>query len=1027
MLDQSLLCPIIVGREAALATSRQALHRAVDGRGVTLLVSGEAGVGKSRLVGDLQSEAQSASAVILRGACFESDRAVPYAPLLDLVRHFARRAGPAVAGHAFAAASGELLALWPELGSVFGDAVARPAIDPEQDRRRLLGAVAQAIDALSRTQPVLLSIEDLHWSDDATLDLVRHLARGAPSQRVLLALSFRSDEVGPDLERLLADLDRARVAIDIPLSRLGPDDIGAMVRAIFGARGGPGDEFASVLHGLTDGNPFFVEEILKSLVTSGELTQSGAGEWSAPSLERVRVPRTATEAVRRRLGGLSAGARELASLAAVAGRRFDFALLQHLSVHDERELLRLVKELVGAQLVIEESPDRFAFRHALTREAIYAELLTRERIALHRTIASAIERLDAFRLETNVATLAYHAFEAGDWERAREWSVRAAEHAMAVYAPRDAMTQLDRAFAASTKLGADPSAELLLARGRAAETLGNFHAANDDFDRALVVARDEHNPTTAWHALHALGLLWSARDYERAGQFRREALDVARATGDTVFVARALNRVGNWHLNLEQPTEARRHHEEALTVFEAIGDAHGVAETIDLIAMSHLIAGDEVTAAESYERSVTLFESRGDRRGLANALALLAVCGPSYHTSCCIGWLSDRHADVLASEEPIRFAREIGWRAGEIFCLEIIAECHGWRGQYDRALSMANEALVLSDELEHLQWQAYADYVLGWVLLDLLAPQQACNHLERGHALARQLGSRTWMRWTAAPLSLARLRSGDTFGAATLLDEVDRLTFRGAAPRADEDNPTLGERHYWAAAAELALTSGDARRALDIIDARLAAERRGADRAVRRAIPGGKVVAGIPRLSLLRARSLMALGRIDEAEVALSLAQTEAGEQDARPLCWRIAAEQSRLHRIRRMRSEARRAIEEARLIADELAALVPDPSLRATFNTGLSDILPARRSPTERQAAKAEFSGLTRREREVAQLVASGKPNRGIARVLGVGERTVEGHVAGALAKLGFSSRAQLAAWAVERGLVRSSRPPAR
>jgi non-specific serine/threonine protein kinase len=127
------------------------------------------------------------------------------------------------------------------------------------------------------------------------------------------------------------------------------------------------------------------------------------------------------------------------------------------------------------------------------------------------------------------------------------------------------------------------------------------------------------------------------------------------------------------------------------------------------------------------------------------------------------------------------------------------------------------------------------------------------------------------------------------------------------------------------------------------------------------------------------------------------------------------------------MRSEARRAIEEARSIADELAALVPDPSLRATFNTGLSDILPARRSPTERQAAKAEFSGLTRREREVAQLVASGKPNRGIARVLGVGERTVEGHVAGALAKLGFSSRAQLAAWAVERGLVRSSRPPAR
>jgi DNA-binding NarL/FixJ family response regulator len=539
----------------------------------------------------------------------------------------------------------------------------------------------------------------------------------------------------------------------------------------------------------------------------------------------------------------------------------------------------------------------------------------------------------------------------------------------------------------------------------------------------LSAARRDAQHRTAWEALHALGLLWSARDYERAGEFRREALEVARSIGDPTLVARSLNRVGNWHLNLERPLEGRAHHEEALAIFEEIGDASGVAETIDLIAMSHLIGGDEVTAAASYERSVALFEARGDRRGLANALALLAICGPSYHTWCCIGWQSDRIPQILTSGDPVRLAREIGWRAGEVFCLELLAECHGWLGAYDRALPMAHEALAISDELQHLQWQTYADYALGWLLLDLLAPARALERLERGHAVARRLGSRTWMRWTAAPLSLARLRSGDARGAAALLDEVDRLTFTRPDARPDAAHGTLGERHLWSVRAELALAAADASRALEILDARLSVEAKAAERAIAAAVPGGRVVSGVPRLSLLRARALIELGRVDEADISLSIAQADAAAQGARSLLWRIAAEQSRVHRTRGVRADARRCADEARAIADELAQRIDDAELRATFIAGLDALLPAKRELTARQAAKARYDGLTRREREVAQLVADGKANRAIARALGVGERTVEGHVASALAKLGFSSRAQLAAWAVERGLVRT--PP--
>jgi len=190
-----------------------------------------------------------------------------------------------------------------------------------------------------------------------------------------------------------------------------------MLRAIFGPRDSLGEEFVHLLHGLTEGNPFFVEETLKSLIVDGDLAQTGGG-WRARPLERVRVPRTAVEAVRRRLAALTADARAVASTAAVAGRRFDFGLLQTLTHLDEKGLLALVKELIAAQLVVEESAERFAFRHALTREAIYSELLARERVALHREVAATLERQHAQSLDAVVEALAYHAWEAGDWERA---------------------------------------------------------------------------------------------------------------------------------------------------------------------------------------------------------------------------------------------------------------------------------------------------------------------------------------------------------------------------------------------------------------------------------------------------------------------------------------------------------------------------------------------------------------------------------------------------------------------------------
>ena len=1008
LADTSVVCPILIGRHVPLGTGTDALERAHASHGGALLVSGEAGIGKSRLVRALVEQARELGFVTLTGACFEADRAHPYAPILDLVRVLASVASPSIAAHYFAAASADLVTLFPELQSIFADSKPRRTLGPEEDRRRLFQSFSEAVRAIARVQPLLLVIEDVHWSDDATLDLVLHLARHMSSQRITLILTFRSDETGPRLTKLLADLDRARCAAEILLRPLDVADISAMLHAIFGSQAVVDTSFVSGLHALTEGNPFFVEEMLKALVMAGDIARAD-GVWRAKPLEQVRVPRTATEAVGRRLAGLSAEARRVASVAAVAGRRFDFGLLQSLTQHDEGTLLSLVKELIDAQLVVEESEDRFAFRHALTRESMRSQLLLRERVAWHKAIATALEaRFDDTTHDLD-DDLAYHTFECGAWDAARRHARRAAEHAWTLCAPRAALQLFDRAVTATARAGQSPEPALLAARGRAHEMLGAFQQAHEDFTAALDAARGLGDRNSAWVALHALGMLWAARDYERAGEYRRDALALARALDDPMLVARSLNRVGNWYVNREDPQSGIPYHEEALGIFERAGELHGVAETLDLLAMAHHIAGDEERAVALYERAIRLFTELGDRRALANAFAVLVVCGPSHHASAGAVCTSSHAADMQQHERAVRLAVEIGWRAGEAFARYLLADSLSWRGEYERALRLAHESLLISEELEHLEWQCGARRVLGVTALDLSDTAEALMQLETSYRLAQRLGSATWIRWTGAPYAIALARVGRAREASAVVDDIDHLLATGnaTATGSHRDRRTLGARYVALASAEAALAAGDPTRALELVLE--------------------EDTTGTPRAALLRAQALAALHRWDEATAALSSARTQSERQGALPLLWRVDALQGAVHLGQRQRLDARRCFDAARETASRLALSLSDAALAEVFRAGVDALAPPPAPRTARQAAKAALGGLTKREREAAALIAAGKSNRDIARTLGIGERTVEGYVAAAMAKLGATSRAQVAVWAVEQGLAPASPAAAR
>jgi DNA-binding CsgD family transcriptional regulator len=940
--------------------------------------------------------------MILQGRCFEPDRVLPYAPLLDLQRSW-------LAGHALheitdmlADQAAELARLLPELAAQLPSSLPNPPSDSEQEQRRRVQALVQVFTRLAARQPLVFIIEDLHWSDEASLDLLLALARSAPAHHILLLLTYRNDELSPPLAALLAALDRERLATELLLPRLNRADIDALLRATFKLTRPAHAEFLDPLYAVTEGNPFFVEETLKALQASAELVVANQG-WDGQPLSILHLPRSVQIAVQRRLDQLSPQAREILTLAAIAGRRFDFRLLQELTEHTEASLIRLMKELIGAQLVVEESADLFAFRHALTQQAVATNLLARERRALHRAVAEAMERLYQDRRETHSGDLSEHFYAAERWDMALAYARRAGEQAQALGAPRAAIAQFTRALEAAQQLSQPPMPDLHRARGHAYELLGNFVAARDDYVEALEQARAAEDQQGAWQNLLALGFLWVGRDLAEAGAYFEQALALARAIGDQATIGHSLNRLGNWHLMVEQPGAAHQRHTEALEIFRALDDPHGLAETYDLLGTTSISTGDRISGAEAYEQASLSFRRLGDRQGLASSLTMLALCCEQYLATTYLVAAIDRTGISLAAiDEALALARAIDWRPGEAHALMVQGQIHSARGAYGAALETMQTGLALAVALEHGGWQLYGHLMLGALYRDLLMLPLARAELEQALALARRLDALYWIRTAAGFLASVCILDGALDHADALLREV--LEPETAAV-------TLGERHAWCAQAELALARGEPARALDIL-AKLYA-------AAPNAPPQAEQT--IPRLALLQAEALIGLGRQTEAEQLLHATYEISCTRGIRPMQWRILARLAALSQTQGRRDAAEMARTQVDALVAELAASLPDQALRDSFVRAARAQLQQITPPTPRRAAKQAFDGLTAREREVAALIAQGCSNRALAETLVVSERTIAKHVENILSKLGFSSRAQIAVWASEKGLAES------
>ncbi len=518
----------MVGREDELTRLEDALLAACRGDGSVMIVAGEAGVGKSRLASELIARANKIGAAVMEGTCSEAELALPYLPFLEAIGNYLQttdlnrlreQLGPLLAA--------ELGRLFPALG---GHNEPPNAAESSESRLRLYEAVLALLRITSEEGGLLLIVEDLHWADASTRELLDYVARRLRNNRVLLLATYRLDELHRKHPLLptIQGWQRSRLADIVELRPLAPAQVARMVSVILDETE-VGDEFRDFIHARTEGNPFVLEEMLKAALDRGDIFHEET-DWQRKPLTEFRIPPTVRDTILLRAERLPAAQLDVLRTAAILGRSFDAAILADVSERTRAEVEEALEAFSTQQLVEVDParPGRHRFRHALTQEAIYDSLSALKRERFHAAAADALLRRGARAIDVT-----HHLFLANREQEAVPLCLQAADEAEAEYAYREAAELRVRAL----RYIAEGGGELAGRIGETYLTVGDAATAQDYLESAVDAHQRTGEVAQAAHWRLLLGRCLWEQDRHRAGE---EQFEMSRAALEPLGPSRDL-------------------------------------------------------------------------------------------------------------------------------------------------------------------------------------------------------------------------------------------------------------------------------------------------------------------------------------------------------------------------------------------------------------------------------------------------------------------------------------------------------
>ena len=993
---------VFVGRQREMAELKTALDDALSGQGRLVMLVGQPGIGKTRTAQELASHAQERGAQVLWGRCSEEQGAPPYWPWVQTIRAYVQRTDPETLRSEMGPGAADIAEIVPDIRGKLPDLETPPELEPEQARFRLFDSVCSFLNNAAHSQTLVLLLDDLHWADKPSLLLLEFLAREMGGSPLLVVGCYRDVELSRQhpLSDTLAQLSREPVFRREPLPGLSEEDTGHFIEATAGVEPQPG--LVGVLYSHTEGNPFFLTQVIRLLSERGDL---GAEEISLPL--DIRVPEGVREVIGQRLNRVSEQCNQALTVASVIGQEFDFRILNKLiDGTGEDQLLTAMDEAVSARLM-EEVPgarDRYQFSHALIQQTLAEELTTSRRVRMHARIGEALEELYGDEVDTHAAELASHFAEAEPVlgpEKLVRYSLKAGERALAVYAHEEAQAHFERGLAARgiPLTGSEPApdaeaAALLFGLGQAqlatfervrideSDTSLNrafeYYFREGDAAKAVAVAeissiatRSEHRrqritraltlvPSDSYQAGRLLSCYIAAlgdsqSDYQEIQEVFGRAMTIAQRENDLALEMRTLVAAGHadaYHLRFEKVLEKNlRAIELARHVGYHLDETHAQYEVASVL----YAMGDLEGAGRHAAAVLPPAERTRNRYWLTRCLGLNATVALGKGDWSSARYFNDRGLAVSPQDPSFLGGRAVleyqvgDFTQGEVYLERLLEVLRQWAPEFTATASMIPALVVpvitrITGRIHHPEVVAtFAEPVLS----SPFAPPIAVLNARLGLAILaverRDVGAAQEHYHHLAPLRGTRAPPQIVYGVGPVVDRLLGL---------------------------LAQTIGNLDQAAEHFEDALAFCRK----------------AGyLPEL---------AWTCHDYAEALLQCPSTGSGPA------------------VSDDRDKTIYLLEEALAISSELGM------------RPLMERVVALQERAESQPAKAPVypDGLTHREVEVLRLVASGKSSAEIAAELVLSRRTVERHISNIYNKTNTRSRAEATAFAFTHGLASST-----
>ncbi|MFN0093978.1 MAG: helix-turn-helix transcriptional regulator [Dehalococcoidia bacterium] len=981
-----------VGRENALERLRAAfVDVCAEGHGRITLIAGEPGIGKTRLAAEFAAAAHGEGATVLCGRCDEQ-ALLPYQPFVELLRYAVAHAAPETLAAQLAYGGPEIARLVPELRERV-PGIGEPVTgNPEGDRYRLFDGVCTLLENIARERPLVLVLDDLHWADKPTLLLLRHIVRSPEAVPLFIVGAYRETDLDRQhpLTEVLADLRREAGHERILLRGLDLDEAEALLQAVAPHEPTAGTQaFAAAVHRETEGNPFFLHEVVRHLKETGKVYErDGLWRSDVASIEELGIPEGVREVVGRRLSRLSKACQGVLSRASVQGRDFELAVLERVSDLGSDALLDVLDEAIGAGLVEEESgaAGRYRFSHALVQQALYSELNTTRRVRLHRQVGEALQAMGAGERPERYGELAHHFCEAassGVAERAVRYSMLAAERAFLTAAYEETAAHGTRALELQEEGVSLPElaqAELHVLLGEAAMWLDDLPGGARHADRAIALLRCGTRPDLFFRA--AKNRYWSSmKDYG------------VRDEENIALLREAAERLGEDHAMLPEA------HTRLAQVFTLSNDTVSATlhldQTIALAAQAadpgtriwgQIALGDRLTMEGRHDEARQALREAADSAGPGrHPWQTSEALQKELRAVFAVGDLVAFRERLPAYSRAVRESRDtlLGIYSEWVFPATL-AWLDGDQARLD-TLNAAGKAMA--KRINQPLFILGAILQLAWQRCDVGRLDEVWGEAERG---ARGLGRLPYGAPFWGRLQLIR---GDLKGADETFQRFAEAGFPVPSNYASAGYPSLaefcallGERDHAAGVYELALPYAHFNADLGF--------------------PNFSFGSGARPLGMLAAL----MERYDDAERHFEDALAMETRMGHRPALAKTKAEYAAMLLERNGAGDRGRARELAALALSEAESMRMRPTVDKAERL-LRDLGAAPRPVYP--------AGLSEREVEVLRLVAEGMTNGEIAAKLVLSPHTVIRHVSNILDKTGCDNRRKARDFAREHGLV--------